>query len=238
MTNKNENIVEMDFASLSANNEELNYSVPSSMTEEFRSIKRAILKVAFATEPGQKNKNRIMITSVNRGEGKSFISANLAQAASLETGIQTLLVDVNVQNPTLSSIASTNSDIGLIDFLSDATGEIQDYIFTTNRNRLKFLAVGNNNYLANELLGGDKMTTLMRELNTRYDDRLVILDCPHIAGVNETLAIAKHADQILVVVEEGKTTVNDLKKTVSLLPEGIAIHYLVNRTLQVKVWNT
>lgn len=228
-----EHNTDINIASLCGGKGEIDFSSPSSMTEEFRSIKRALL-----SQQAESFGNRIMVTSASRQEGKSFISANLASSIALEKGKHVLLVDTNVQNSKLSKLLSPEPKQGLIDYLDGSLTDITKCILKTEKERLSVMPFGNSHYLSNELLSSPEMETLMNEFQSRYDDRIVIFDAPPIIGVNETLAIAKHVDHIVVVVSEDFTKVGDLKLAQSLLPKDKKIHFILNKTMDVKAWNT
>jgi receptor protein-tyrosine kinase len=235
---KNNKMVKLDLTQLGLSKNVIDFNFISSMTEELRSIKRVLLSTAFSGEDGTRRLNRVMVTSVNRGEGKSFLSGHIALSVSLEQGKHCLLIDANIQNPSITKCVDSPPEMGLIDFLEGRLPEFSDCVLDTNEERLRIATLGKTHYLANELLSGNRMAQLMVELNTRYDDRLVIIDSPHLHGMNETAAIAQHVDQIIVVVEEGKTKVKDLQAATKNLPENVIIHYLLNKTLDTDTWKT
>jgi protein-tyrosine kinase len=211
----------------------------SSISEEFRAIKREVLTHAFPSannEDVNNNKNRIMITSIGEKEGKTFVAVNLARSIALEQNKYVLLVDANVLAPKISSLVSPQPTCGLIDFLSDPEVSAAEAIYTTDIERLTILPVGKNHYLANELLYSESMLALMEQFKNRYNDRLVIFDAPPLLGVNETLALSKSVDQIIVVVEDDKVNTDDFKNTILLLPDSAIVHFVLNKTLKEHQW--
>jgi receptor protein-tyrosine kinase len=78
------------------------------------------------------------------------------------------------------------------------------------------------------------MEHLAKELAERYPDRIVIFDCPPILGVTETPVLSSLVGQAVVVVEESKTKIDDVKTAVSQLNEDIAVGFVMNKTIRSK----
>ena len=84
-------------------------------------------------------------------------------------------------------------------------------IILSSIEKLKLIPAGAPHHLSNELLASDKMASLAQELADRYPDRIVIFDCPPLIGVTETLVLANLMGQAVVVVEENKTKLADIR---------------------------
>jgi protein-tyrosine kinase len=202
----------------------------NSVNEELRAIKRTLMKEAFGSEV-RVSKNRIMITSVGEGDGKTFCSLNLARSISFELDKQVLLVDTNVLSPSIHNLLTSSPRKGLIDYLVDESMEAHEVIIGTDINRLRILPMGQNHHFANELLNSERMLSLMKEFNRRYNDRLVIFDSPPLLGVNEAQTLSHHVDQIVIVIPDSTVKVSDLQKVRDGLPKNIPVHYVLNKTL-------
>jgi receptor protein-tyrosine kinase len=203
--------------------------------EEFRHIKRKLLNNAFGPAAKTlKHSNLIMISSSNPNEGKTFISINLALSIALEQDKTVLLVDADVLRPSLHRELQFESKQGLLEFLSDEVSSLSDVIYNTNVPNLKLIPAGKPHHLTNELLASTKMAMLAEELAQRYPDRIVIFDCPPILGVTETPVLSSLVGQAVVVVEESKTKLEDVKKAVSQLNEDIAVGFVMNKTVRSK----
>lgn len=201
--------------------------------EEFRSIKRKLINNAFGT--GAKNlhhSNLIMITSSNANEGKTFVSINLALSIALEQDKTVLLVDADVLRPSINQELEFDARNGLIEYLLAEVADVSDIIYSTSINNFKIIPAGKPHELTNELLASDRMGALASELAERYPDRIVIFDCPPILGVTETPVLATLMGQAIVVVEESKTKIDDVKRATSQLNEDLAIGLVMNKTLK------
>ena len=203
--------------------------------EEFRHIKRKLINNAFGpTAKTLKHSNLIMVSSSNPNEGKTFISINLALSIALEQDKTVLLVDADVLRPSIHRELEFESKQGLLEYLLDEVSSLSDVIYNTSIPNLKLIPAGKPHHLTNELLASEKMASLAEELAQRYPDRIVIFDCPPILGVTETPVLSSLVGQAVVVVEELKTKVADVKKAVSQLNEDIAVGFVMNKTIRSK----
>jgi len=201
--------------------------------EEFRQIKRKLLNNAFGSASKTlDNSNLIMVSSSNPNEGKTFVSINLALSIALEQDKTVLLVDADVLRPSIERELGFESKEGLIEFLLSEVNSVSDIIYSTNIANLKIIPSGKRHHLTNELLASNRMADVAKELAERYPDRIVIFDCPPILGVTETPVLSKLMGQAVVVVEESKTKIEDVKKATKVLNEDMAIGLVMNKTLK------
>lgn len=203
--------------------------------EEFRHIKRKLLNNAFGPAAKTlKHSNLIMVSSSSPNEGKTFISINLALSIALEQDKTVLLVDADVLRPSLHRELEFESKQGLLEYLLDEVPSLSDVIYNTSVPNLKLIPAGKAHHLTNELLASTKMKSLAEELANRYPDRIVIFDCPPILGVTETPVLSSLVGQAVVVVEESKTKIENVKKAVAQLDEDIAVGFVMNKTIRSK----
>ncbi len=195
---------------------ELGYIVPgrerSRWAEEFRAVKRAVLDVV--RQPHQKvpRSNLLMVTSALPGDGKTFCSLNLALSMAAEVDSSVMLVDADVVRPAvLDRLGVQGEAAGLLDVLSGSVNDLSDVLLKPdNIPKLTLLHAGMPRENATELLASGAMERLLDELSTRYADRLVVFDAPPLLLTSEAKALAKKVGQLLMVVREGVTKVEDL----------------------------
>ena len=198
--------------------------------EEFRVIKRKLINNAFGgLSATLKHPNLILVTSSRPGEGKTFTAVNLALSIALEQDKTVLLVDSDVLRPNVSRTLEISAPVGLTDYLSSDAVDVSDIMYSTNVERLKIITAGKPHHLSTELLASDKMAALVQEFASRYPDRIVIFDAPPLLGVNETSVMAAMCGQAVVVLEENKTKLNELEKSLSLLPKDLAVGFVINK---------
>ena len=143
-------------------------------------------------------------------------------------------MDADVLRPSLHRELEFESQRGLLEYLLAEVDSVSDVIYNTNIPNLKLIPAGKPHHLTNELLASERMVELAQELAQRYSDRLVIFDCPPILGVTETPVLSDLVGQAVVVVEESKTKIDDVKRAVSQLNEDIAIGCVMNKTIRSK----
>lgn len=201
-----------------------------SVADEFRRIKRPLIANALRTGPAATaHQNVIMIASGLPGAGKTFCAVNLAFSMSLERELNVVLVDADVAKPHISRAFGLEDAPGLIDLLLDETGSIADVLVRTDLNDLQILPAGRKHPQATELLASERMSAVMKELATRYSDRLVLLDSPPLLLTSEAQVLASHVGQIALVVEAGQTTKQSLAHTIETLSADKAINIVLNK---------
>ncbi len=206
----------------------------TSLVEDFRIIKRPLIKRAFAArKPGANPGNLIMITSSLPGEGKTFTSINLAMSIAMELDHTVLLIDADVARPSVLRTLGLPAQRGLMDILLDDKLDMSEVMLRTNVNTLSILPAGTSNPRATELLASQAMTSLVLEIANRYPDRIVIFDSPPLLLTSEAHVLASHMGQIVVVVESEQTTQHAVKEALSQL-EGLSnVNLVYNKSREL-----
>ena len=190
----------------------------SRIAEEFRSIKRPLVKNALgARKRDINNANLILVTSSIPGEGKTFTSINLAFSIAAEMDKKVLLIDADVAKPSVSNVLGINSDVGLIDFLEKDTLSLSDIILQTEIPGLRIITAGKSHKYSTELLASDKMIALSKELSDRYSDRIVIFDTPPLLATTQAEVLASQMGQLILVVGAEITPQNYVMESVKKL---------------------
>lgn len=204
-----------------------------SIKDEFRQIKRKLLNNAFGSASRTlENSNLVMISSSKPNEGKTFVSINLALSIALEKDKTVLLIDADVLRPSVNRELGIGQQPGLIEYLLNDEQDIGEFIYRTNIDKLNIVPAGMPHHLSNELLASDRMIALAKELANRYPDRIVIFDCPPLIGVTETNVLSSFMGQALVVVEESKTPIADIRKATEHLSEDLAVGLVINKAIR------
>ncbi|HEU4373041.1 MAG TPA: XrtA-associated tyrosine autokinase, partial [Telluria sp.] len=176
------------------------------LVEDFRIIKRPLLKRAFAERDGNAPPgNLIMITSSLPGEGKTYCAINLAMSIAMELDHTVLLVDADVARPSILRTLGLPAQRGLMDLLLDDKMDLSDVMLRTNVDTLSILPAGTSTARATELLASQTMSAFVTEIANRYPDRIVIFDSPPLLLTSEAHVLATHMGQIVLVVESETT---------------------------------
>lgn len=199
------------------------------LAEEFRVIKRPLLKNAFGAGSQIRNGNLIMVTSAFPREGKSFCAINLAMSIAMERDRTVLLVDADVARPSIPQKFGIAPDVGLMDVLLDSHVSLGDAIVRTNVNKLALLPAGRPHRQATELLASEAMANLLAELSERYSDRIVIFDSPPLLVTTEARTLAANMGQIVMVVESDSTTHEALREALSTIESCDVVGMVLNK---------
>lgn len=155
----------------------------------------------------------IMLTSSIPGEGKSFISSNLAVAFA-QANEKTLLIDCDLRKGRLRKIFSIPpEEKGLSDLLINKNykDEFKKYINSTEVNKLYVMVSGSYPPNPSELLSSNRFEELLSELKKYFN--IIILDCPPIVGLNDAIVLGKKADRCVLVANCETTSMDVLEKS-------------------------
>jgi non-specific protein-tyrosine kinase len=82
-----------------------------------------------------------------------------------------------------------------------------------------------------ELLGSPRMVNLVNDITNRYaNDRIVIFDCASLLSCADPLILSRYVDSILLIVEEERTTSEDITQAMELLKNKRIIGTVLNKT--------
>lgn len=222
----------IDLVRLEANGHVSTLSKRLQINEEYREIKRKLLTNAFGKiSKTLKNSNILMVTSGRPSEGKTFTAVNLALSIAIEQDKTVLLVDADVLRPNVCNTLGIEKRKGLMDYLLDEVDDLSEVMYHTNVDKLKIIPSGKSHHLSTELLASQKMLETVDEFANRYPDRIVVFDTPPIIGINESAILANFAGQAVVVTEEGKSKLSDIRYAVERLNPEMAIGFVVNKSI-------
>ncbi len=190
--------------------------------EQFRKLRTYLLQLNVKNPP-----KTIMVTSATSGEGKSFVSANLAAGLSRDLHAHALLVDCDLRAPSLENLFGLHNGLGLADYLKDSR-KIADLLLTTGIEKLSLLPAGSIPENPTELIGSKKMEDLVHELKSRYNDRYVIFDSTPLLTASESEVLSNLVDGIIVVIKAGVTPRETVKQAISFLEKGKILGLVLN----------
>ena len=178
------------------------------LADQFRMIKRPLLRHAFdptAEDDSHASPRGIMVGSALPGDGKTFTAINLALSLARERDHSVLLVDADVAKRDVSRLCGLGGEAGLLDALADPTLVIETAIVPTDIPGLSVLPAGRLSETATELLASARMHELMHHLIGLDRQGIVVVDSPPIVLTSEAPVLASLFGQILLVVRAGVT---------------------------------
>lgn len=180
------------------------YAPFSSQVEAFRALRSQLLLRWFSDNLDRKG---LAIVSVNRGEGRSYVAANLAVVFS-QLGEHTLLVDADMRNPRQHQIFGLSNAIGLSTVLSGRAGgeAIQRMPGFLD---LSILPAGPLPPNPQELLDRTQFTQALGDWSRQYD--VILLDTCAATLAADARIVAAKATGAFVLTKLNKTKLNHLR---------------------------
>lgn len=170
----------------------------------------------------------IAVTSAVPGEGKSFVSTNLAVSIANDIDKSVLLVDCDLRKPSIHKMFGFKDDLpGLSEYLS-RNMDLSSLLLHTKLNKLSILPAGSSVDNPSELLASEQMASMLRELSQERTDRLVILDTTPLNMTAEAVTLTRYVDGILVVVKQGYTLKEHLKDLIKIIDRDKIIGVVLN----------
>jgi len=145
----------------------------------------------------------VLITSPQKGEGKSVTAANLALTMAQELQRRVVIVEADLRKPSLQQMFGLPPSPGLAEFLTGAA-ELKDVMKSLPDHHLTVIPGGAVPMNPAELLGSTAMRRMLDHLRTQFDR--VILDTPPVLPLADVAVLAPMVDGVLLVVRAGVTT--------------------------------
>ena len=152
---------------------------------------------------------KILVTSALPKEGKSFVSANLAQVLVRQHGRRVLLIDGDLRVARLHAVLGTTSAPGLADYL---LGESDEFSIMQRgpMENLFFIPCGRSVAQPAELIANGRLKTLLQRVETLFD--WIIVDSPPAVPVSDASQVANFCDGVLMVVRSNATPYDTAQK--------------------------
>jgi capsular exopolysaccharide synthesis family protein len=169
----------------------------SAAAEQYRSLRARLTRA----ENGRALR-AIIVTSPNKGDGKSLTAANLALTMAQEFQQRVLLLDADLRRPSVHSLFGIAETPGLSDVLMGAV-TLDDALVSASEHRLTIMPSGLVPSHPAELLGSAAMRRVLDTLRTRFDR--IIIDMPPVAPLADVAVASSMADGVLMIVRAGVT---------------------------------
>lgn len=169
----------------------------SFIAEEFRKLRMSLSFLGIDSAH-----KKILLTSSISGEGKSFIAANLAVSLSL-TGKKVVIVDMDLNNPTIAKILKVNQPVGITEFLMGQKEPEEITKPVEAHENLFFISSGALPENPTELLANGKVKEIIDYLDEIFD--LVIIDTSPIVLVTDAYILSPLCDATLYVIRHNYT---------------------------------
>ncbi len=193
-------------------------------TDVFRILRTNILK-----QLRKKQWSTLAIVAPTAACGKTFVTANLAIALAMEVNQTVLVVDADLRNPGVGWQFGLDIEKGLLDFLQSDV-PVEDLLINPGFDRLVVLPGKGTSQASSELLSLPKMTSLVQELKNKYQSRIILFDLPPLLSSDDAQLFMPHYDTALLVVEDGKTTPEEVRHSLGILEATNLAGMVLNKT--------
>jgi succinoglycan biosynthesis transport protein ExoP len=180
--------------------------------EDYRIIRN---NVQFASQ--SKPLKSVLITSPPGGQGKTTTAVNLATVAA-GADLKTVLIDGDLRRPRLHELFNLPRQPGLAEFLGSRDIDVEDLQRPTRVQNLQVITSGGTLDNPSDLLDSSRMSELVAYLTMMAD--LLIVDSPPTLAVADTVALAKHVDGVVLVIDTGRTKRETARHALSSLEYG------------------
>ena len=188
--------------------------------EQYRSLRTRI-------KSGENGKplRTIVITSPNKGDGKSLTAANLALTMAQEFQQRVVLVDGDLRRPSVHRLFGVPSTFGLSNVLTEGAA-VEDALIAVAGHGLTILPAGPIPMHPAELLGSTAMRRVIETLRTSFDR--VLIDMPPAAPLADVAIASALADGILMIVRAGVTKKPAIERALSGLDQAKVLGLVLN----------
>ena len=172
----------------------------------------------------------LAVTSTRPGEGKTYVTANLA--AALSRIHPTTLIDLDLRRPSIATRFGLTVEHGVEDFLAGDT----DWSSTGQRiasGQLTIHGARQSRPDTAEMLASDALREVFASFKALPGAPICIVDTPPILMLDDTNLIARHVDGVLMVIEEGRTRGRDVEEALRLLGTTPVVGSVLNKSLSI-----
>jgi exopolysaccharide/PEP-CTERM locus tyrosine autokinase len=229
LPSRGDRVVRVDTATLRAAGLLAPTSEERRLAEEYRIIKRPLLKAMVRDETGEL-KNLIAVTSSLPGEGKTFTCVNLALSLSMERGREVILVDGDASKQHLTRIFGLGGEPGLLDAGGEEGTDLEHTLLRTDLPSLFILPVGRRNSEATEVLRSERTRAIL-SLLASDPRRIVLIDCAPLLVTSDSGVLASVAGQVVIVVKASETPQEVVSSAIEAVTEEKPVSLILNQVL-------
>ena len=215
----------------------------SDLSRDYNGVKRRLFqrlgyfgKNASTNDRSQRDKEEkpcpvVLLTSGSPGEGKTFSSCNLALSLALEERLKVLLIDADLAKPsTPEAFGYDVNQPGLFECLNDPSKPVDRFVLKTAPLPIKILPAGDATASPAQLLASQIMIDLIDRLAAQTRDYdIILMDGPPLLATTEAAALAPLADEVIIVVGTGDTTLDEIGSSIDFLGGVDHVSLLMNR---------
>lgn len=187
-----------------------------------------LLRTQVVQRMRQRGWNALGVISPTPDDGKTFTAINLAIAIAADVDASALLVDLDLRAPRIHKRFGFKPEVGIDDCLRREASIADALVRVEGYSGLLLLPVRRPVEHSSELITSIYAQQLFEDLKKRYPDRTVVFDLPPVLATDDALAFLPQCDAALMVVGDGRTNREDLKRAMELLRETPVLGTVLN----------
>ncbi len=172
----------------------------------------------------------LIVTGAGAGEGKTLSACNLAVSISADVNQSVVLVDLDLQKPSMARYFGLDVGPSIGDYLT-GEAELEDIVYAP-AGLERLLLIPNRDPVPNssDLLASPRMRDLLKWLDDQGDDSIAIFDMPPVLACDDVLAFSPYVDAILMIASEGITDRTSLSRTMEMIGDRNLLGVVLNRS--------
>ena len=178
--------------------------------------------------------SRLAITSVHPKAGKTMNSINLAISIARDGNQRVVLMDVDLRKPSIGDELGLEESLGFVDYLT-GDAEMSEVAVTCEEIPNLTIVPGRrpeSQEILPERLSSGRMLEFLNTISTGSEPTIVLADLPPLFVGDDVILLGEHMDCVLLVVEEGVTEIEDLKKAGEMLQPFNLIGSVLNKSAE------
>ena len=188
-----------------------------------------ILRTQLLRRLGDKGAGLVAVTAVSVGDGKTVTSVNLALSLARDVNTRVVLVDLDLQRPSIARYLGLDAKVGLDAYLA-GRASVNEVFHDIGVDRLTIEPTLNPGMDSSDALRSPAMMEFLETL--RRQRCVALLDLPPMLMGDDVLALTPHADGVLLVVGEGNTPRAALAEARTILSEMNVLGVVLNRSAE------
>jgi len=208
--------------------------VITSLAQEPAEAAYRVLRTVVLQRMRANGSKTLGVTAARQGNGKTLTAINLAISLAREKNQTVLLADFDLAHPSIAGYLFDESVPGISDYLHGRK-TLPEILVNPGIERLVVLPGNEALVDSSERLTSPELTSLVVELKSRYPDRMIVFDLPPVLAGDEVMAFAPSLDSLLLVVEDGVTTKEDLRRAQETLDTSRIIGTVLNKARDVDI---
>ncbi|MCG7899551.1 MAG: CpsD/CapB family tyrosine-protein kinase [Candidatus Thiodiazotropha weberae] len=199
-------------------------------TNDIISDQYKVLRTQVIQRMNKNNWKTLAISSPTEECGKTLTSINLCVSIAKDVNQSVMLVDMDLRRPNVHEYFYKHNKLGISDYINGDEA-LKDILFNPGLDRFVILPGNETIADSSEMLSSPRMRELVNEVKSRYQNRFIVFDMPPLLSCDDMLAFSPQIDAIMLVIEEGVTSKQDLKRSYDLIDKNKILGVVLNKSL-------